>query len=153
MKRVANRFLIALSVFASVEIGPAVAEGVDPTPTPTPTATAQPKGPLCPATQACVSQQVPQVLQSCFAADASCTLKQSDRFALTAEDLANRAIASRNCTESEFLTSKKKCNFCYQRAKKPLSLRASGVLFRGLVAQAVKIVEAKRVEACSGLKK
>ncbi len=152
MKRVANRFLIALSVFASVEIGPAVAEGVDPTPTPTPTATAQPKGPLCPATQACVSQQVSQVLQSCFAADASCTLKQSDRFALTAEDLANRAIASRNCT-AELVTSKRQCNSCYQRAKKPLSLRASGVLFRGLVAQAVKIVEAKRVEACSGLKK
>ena len=151
MKRFANRFLISLVVVASAGVGPVVAQSVDPTPTVFPTATAQPKGPLCPTTQACVSQQVPQVLQSCFAADPSCTLKSSDRFALTAEDLANRAIDARNCTDSKFLTSKKKCNVCYQRAKKPLSVRAAGFLFRGLVAQAVKVVEAKRVEACSGL--
>ena len=153
MKKFAKFLLITLSFLASAGIGPVAVQSEDPTPTVTPTATARPKGPLCSATQACVDQQVPQIVQSCLAADTACTLEGSGRFAMTAEDLANRAIDAENCNKARFLTSKRKCNLCYQTAKKPLSTRAAGVLFRGLIGQAVRVIEAKRVEICSALTK
>jgi hypothetical protein len=131
--------------------GVAVAEEVTPTPTAIPTVTSTPRGPSCPSVQSCVSEQVPAVMQSCLAVDQSCTPKRPDRFALTASDLAARAIEAKKCTDPISLQSKIQCNACYRAAKRPLSVRRAGVLFHGLIAQSLKIVEQRRIEACSSL--
>lgn len=144
--KIAKQLVIALVLGIS---NAAVAQ--EATPTATPTATPNPKGVACPAVQSCVAEQVPQTVQACFTADPSCTLKEPLRFALTATELATRAIEARKCTDPLFLQSKIQCNACYRAAKRPLSVRAAGVLFKGLIGQSVKIVEQKRVEACSSL--
>lgn len=142
-------FALVAALYATGQAGIAVAQ--EATPTAVPTSTAIPAGVICPTVQSCVTEQVPAVLQSCLAADPACTLRQPYRFALTAADLATRAIEARKCTDPIFLQSKIQCNACYRAAKRPLSVRAAGALFRGLIGQSVRIVEQKRKEVCSPL--
>lgn len=73
-----------------------------------------------------------------------------DKFAISAGQLADRAIAKRNCMNKDF-SKRKSCNGCFQSAKALLRIRFDGDLFHGLLANAVSLIEAQRLEKCSAI--
>lgn len=127
---------------------------IDDTPTPSPTAavtpTATPQPGVCSDVQACVNQGLTQLVSSCKAASSACT-QSPTVFAVTATDIADRALADGRCTSQKVLSKKSRCNACYRAAKAPLRARFGGRLFKGLLAQSVRLIEARRVVACGGV--
>ena len=99
---------------------------------PSPSASVSPTIGLCQDAQACVDQAISGVLISCLAASPSCT-RGAAAFALTAGQLADRALADAGCSTS---ASKQACNLCYAHAKAPLQKRFDFKLFQGFLGNA-----------------
>ena len=113
----------------------------------TPTATATPSA--CQSLQTCVDQGVTSTVSSCVASNPNCETKgNTDKYAISAGELAKRSIANSKCSTRK---NKGTCNLCYNIAKVPLQARFKGNLFKGLLAQAVSIVEQERKTVCSAL--
>jgi hypothetical protein len=102
----------------------------------------------CQTVQACVADQVPQIVSSCAQTTPTCISKSNDRFALTADVLADRAVKRLKCDTKTFKTTRA-CNICFETAKLPLKSRYNGILFHGMLATAVSIVEDTRKEICA----
>lgn len=141
-------FFVVLACFGRVA-GAQTGEDVA---TPVPTVTATPTPGVCSDVQACVDMAVPQLVNSCKAASSSCS-RSSTQFALTATELADRAIAYARCNREKVASRKSLCNTCYRVAKAPLRARYKGDLFKGILGQAVRIVELKRVAVCGSSSK
>lgn len=113
---------------------------------------AYPEG--CAELQACVDDGVSSTLASCQTSNPTCDLNQfatnrtSDRFGVSSGAVADRAIELRNCASR---TTKRACNACYQAAKAPLKNRFFGRLFRGMLANAIQLIEAERKATCPSL--
>ena len=123
-----------------------------PTPTASPTATATAAATAtpsaCQSRQSCVNAAVPTAVASCVADTPICSDTNSDKLAVTAGELARRAIDKKKCTNRN---NKFRCNVCYQNAKLPLQLRFKYDLFHGLLANSVKLIEAERKSVCGAL--
>lgn len=109
--------------------------------TPTPTA--------CESLAACVNAAVPTAVASCAGQHTSCTDKTT-KFAASAGEIAERAIAIRGCSKFKTVSA---CNNCYRRAKNVLRFKYDQRIFKGLLAQAVEQIEDKRQVTCPALKK
>lgn len=152
------RGLCLFMVLGSFGAG-AIAQPVEETPTPSPTEIATPTAAVTPTSvptpavcldvQACVDQGVSQLVNSCKAASSSCS-QVPTVFAVSATELADRAVADARCGRQTVSRKRARCNACYKAAKAPLQARFGGKLFKGLLAQAVRIIETKRVVACGG---
>lgn len=125
------------------------------TPIPTPTANPEIGGGICPTTQSCITTSLASAITSCRANNPGCFLGSDRRpviprdsmFALSTQTLAERAVLLRKCREK---TTKKSCDECYVKAKdmlRPKKVNLSA--YRGMFANAVKMVEAEQASACS----
>jgi len=102
----------------------------------------------CSTVRSCITTGVPQTMTSCLAATPACTLETPDKFGVTAQQLADRAIAKAKCSTK---TTRRKCNVCYAAAKLPLQYRFKFDLFHGLLGQAVSLIEIERKAVCPAL--
>lgn len=118
------------------------------TATPSGSATATPTPSACQSLQACVDSSVDQAVASCAASNPNCPSVTDDRFAVTATQLANRAINKFKCTDRK---RRSNCNLCYAKAKSVLRMRYDLALFHGIGANAVAIIEGRRKVQCLAL--
>ena len=115
-----------------------------PTPTSSPTGTATPSA--CQNLQACIDTAVPTVVSGCAASNTSCNTEgNTDKYAVSAGQLAQRAIALKKCKDKK---NRFACNVCYQAAKLPLQVRFKVNIFKGLLANAVSLIEQERKATC-----
>lgn len=105
----------------------------------------------CQVVATCTQATVPTEAAACVAATPTCENRgQDDRFAVTATQLAQRAISIPQCDTKTF-TRRQACNACYQAAKVPLQHRYKTKLFHGLLATAASIVDDERQTRCLSL--
>lgn len=142
---------------------PTVTPTVDPTsvvPTATPTPSA------CAAVQQCIDLEVADGIVGCLNQSTECNAKNPAKFAVSATEIATRAITIAGCNSFSSASSKSSddrkgkkgkskgaCNLCFQKAKLPLQSRYDGSLFHGLLGNAVSIVEQTRRSVCNSLSK
>lgn len=138
-------FLVAL-IFASVAYAQTPTPTATVTVTATPTQTATPSA--CENVQSCVDTGVSAERIGCTGSNPTCTYKKIGRFAVSATELAERAVLRKNCRNR---VRKVGCNACYALAKEPLKSRYDGTLFHGLLANAVSIIEKERKSRCPKL--
>lgn len=107
-------------------------------------------GKLCTEVQGCVDSAVSSVAASCIASlGTNCAIDNGDKFAITAGQLARRAIDAQRCANRK---TKGGCNACYQLAKVPLTVRVKFNLFKGMLAQSISLIDRERKEVCAALK-
>ena len=106
----------------------------------------------CVAAQDCVDNGLPLTVNSCLEQNPTCSGEKSDRFALSAGVLADRAIALKNCESKQF-SSQKRCLACFTKATRPLRSRYDGSLFHGLLGTATRLVQYRWVTYCSSVGK
>jgi hypothetical protein len=104
----------------------------------------------CQALQTCVDNGVGAAVTTCVTQNPTCDASNSDKFALAAGVLAERAIAIVGCNTQTF-PSKVACLRCYRRARLPLKLRLDLRLFHGLLGHAAQLVTAQGVAQCGAL--
>ena len=102
----------------------------------------------CVATQDCVDNALPVTVDSCLSQHPECSGENSDRFALSAGVLADRAIAIKGCESKQF-SSKKRCLACFANATRPLRHRYDSSLFHGLLGTATRLVKNRGITYCS----
>jgi len=104
----------------------------------------------CLARQTCVDAGVQAATTTCVAQNPTCTDTNTDRLAIAAGVLADRAVSLVGCNTETFPTQLA-CRRCYRRARAPLKLRLDGKLFHGLLAHAAELVAAQQVAQCGSL--
>lgn len=102
----------------------------------------------CLAVQDCVDNELPITVNTCVEQHTSCSAENSDRFALSAGVLADRALALKDCETRQF-SSKKRCLACFGNATRPLRHRYDGSLFHGLLGNATRQIQYRGVTYCS----
>lgn len=114
-----------------------------PTTPPTPTVTPTPTG--CGPMYSCINLAVPTAIADCLSAHDGCVVARRDSLAVTAQQLASRAVLAGKCSRKK---TRAACTLCYTRAKKLLRSPYDRTIFRGLLAKAIGIIEAERKAAC-----
>jgi len=109
-----------------------------------------PPSPACLQLQSCVDQAVGVAVTSCVTANPSCDAGDTDRFAVAAGVLAQRAISIPGC-DTKTSPSKAACIRCYRDAKLPLKARLDLKLFHHLLAHAAELVTAQEMAQCGSL--
>ena len=140
------KILIPLSFVFSI----AAAQTPEPTATvaATATVTVTSTPSACANLQTCVDNAVPTVIASCGASNPGCTSAKTEKYAVSAGQLARRAVDTRKCKDKKVRAA---CNVCYQVAELPLRLRFQGDLFKGLLAHTVTLIEQERKATCPAL--
>jgi hypothetical protein len=128
--------LIALALACSSLPAPALA--LDPTPVPA----------ACNTLAACVDSGVFSAINNCVDNSLGCVVNSRDSLAISANQLAARAVTVNKCAET---TKRKRCNACYREAKLPLKSRYDQKLFHGLLARAGALIEQERLARCLAL--
>lgn len=118
------------------------------TETPSASPTAKPTVALCQDVQSCVDSGLDSLVASCQAAATTACTRSAASFALTAGQVAERALSDAKCSLAK---TKQACNACYTRAKAPLQARYGFKLFQGLMGNAVLVVENERRTTCTVL--
>ena len=104
----------------------------------------------CLPVEDCITNGLTPAIDSCYSASPACVSTNHDKTAVTADQVADRAIAKRGCDTRTF-TYKGQCNQCYRNAALPLRFRYDGTLFHGLLAYATKIIENAKHVKCDSL--
>lgn len=114
-----------LVLVVCLTLAPAIAnaEKVKPTPLPTPQA-------QCYDMQHCVDAAVPPIVVACRQGF-ECNVA-NERFAITANQAAERAIQIYRC-DSKTFTKKSTCNTCFKKAKSLIKDKMVFGIFRGLL--------------------
>lgn len=76
----------------------------------------------------------------------------NDRLAVTAGELADRALSQKNCEQKTF-TRRAHCTTCFNRDIAPLLKDFDGKIFHGIVAQAASIAKARKDAKCAKVPK
>jgi hypothetical protein len=139
---------IQLIIFSTLLAGAAFAQTPTPTSTPVATATGTATPTACESLQVCVDHDVTSALSSCSTSNPTCTFKTADKFAVSAKQVARRAIDNNRCTKK---TKRGACNVCYNISKIPLTIRFKGDIFHGLLAHATTLIEQERKSFCTSL--
>jgi chitinase len=129
---------------SSSSVSSASSSSVSATPTPTPSP--------CQIVAECVYDNVPPSVASCFSSTPSCTSNNQRQFSTTAEQLADSAIENKKCSGRTW-RRRELCNLCYNQSKAPLRDRFYGKLFKGLLAQATKIIDTRQKAICGAVAK
>lgn len=141
-----HRCLFSFGIVSLLSISTANAQSASPTPSPTPGEDFQ----ACLPVADCVTNGLPAVIDSCYAATPACVSTNHDKTVVSAEQIANRAIAARQCDTKTF-TTKGRCQLCFRTAQLPLRARYDAVLFHGLLGYATRIVENAMHTKCDSL--
>jgi hypothetical protein len=136
------RSFLVLVCFCAIALPAFAADSPTPAPTATPSA--------CDTLQDCVDAAVPVVVTTCTASNPLCEVTNADKFALTAGQVAERAIVWKRCRDKK---RRGGCNACYNIAKSKLQNRYQVILFHNLLAHAVSIITAEQRSFCPTLNK
>ena len=137
--------VLAVLLILLVSAGSAGAQEATPTPTPAPE-----NFQSCLPVQDCVTNGLAPLVDGCYTSNPACTSANHDKNAVTADEIAQRAISARKCDTRTF-TRRSSCGQCYRAAALPLRFRYDGALFHGILAYATKIIQSTMHEKCDSL--
>ena len=132
--------------FLTLSYSAAFAQEATPSPTPLPAEDFQ----ACLPVQDCISNGASTLIESCYSATPSCQSSNHEKNLVSAEQLADRAIAKLQCNTKSFNT-RGSCARCFDRASLPLISRYDGDLFHGILGYARRLVVNARHLKCDSL--